>query len=78
MSNKLDDDSIMPWGMHKGKKMINVPAGYLLLMYEERKCSFDVKLYVEDNLAVLKKQRDDEKRTVVNHYERLKYNERFK
>lgn len=32
--NKLTDDSKMPFGCHEGKKMIEVPAGYLLLLWD--------------------------------------------
>lgn len=30
----LTDESQMPYGAHKGKKMANVPAEYLLFLYE--------------------------------------------
>ena len=26
----MTDDSVMPWGKHKGEKLANVPAAYLL------------------------------------------------
>ena len=50
------DKSIMPWGKYKGKKMANVPADYLLWVFENNKCSYDVALYVRDNMDVLQKQ----------------------
>lgn len=53
----LTDESIMPMGKHKGEKMIDVPAKYLLYMYESEMLSNErVKLYVEDNLEVIKQQ----------------------
>lgn len=50
----LNDDSIMPWGKFKGTKMGNVPAEYLLWLYENDKCDGPVKEYIEDNLDVIK------------------------
>ena len=53
----LKDTDLMPWGKHKGVKMANVPASYLLWLYEEGKCSGDVKDYIKYNLEVLQYQR---------------------
>lgn len=50
----LADESIMPYGVHKGKEMANVPASYLLWLYENNKCSGEVREYVKDNLDVIK------------------------
>uniref|UniRef100_A0A6M3LLS0 Putative quorum-sensing-regulated virulence factor n=1 Tax=viral metagenome TaxID=1070528 RepID=A0A6M3LLS0_9ZZZZ len=50
----LQDDSPMPFGKYKGDKMINVPASYLLWLYNENKCNKNVRDYIEDNLDVLK------------------------
>lgn len=50
----LDDDSIMPWGKFKGTKMGNVPAEYLLWLYENDKCDEPVREYIEDNLDVIR------------------------
>ncbi|MES2287619.1 MAG: hypothetical protein V4547_18130 [Bacteroidota bacterium] len=56
----LTDESLMPWGIYKGKlKMANVPAEYLLYLYEENKMSGDVLAYVKDNLEVLKQEIKD-------------------
>lgn len=52
----LNDNSIMPYGKHKGKAMANVPAQYLLYCYENNKCRPDVAFYVRDNQQVLKSQ----------------------
>jgi len=49
----MDDNSIMPYGAHKGTKMANVPANYLLWLLNNNKCSGDVKAYIEDNKDVL-------------------------
>lgn len=57
---ELTDNSLMPFGSHKGKTMANVPAGTLLWYYnnfttwnESQKL---VKEYIENNMEVLKQQ----------------------
>lgn len=52
----LKDTDLMPFGQHKGKKLIDVPAKYLLWLYENNKCSTAIKEYIIDNLEVLKKE----------------------
>lgn len=49
----LTDNSPMPYGKHKGKQMIDVPADYLLWLYDNGKCNGEVKAYVIDNHEVL-------------------------
>ena len=56
MKKQLTDESIMPWGKHKGAKMIDVPASYLIFMYNEKKVCPMVKEYIEDNLDVLNEE----------------------
>lgn len=51
---KLNDNSPMPFGMHKGKAMANVPDHYLKWLYENNKCTREVKEYIEENADVLK------------------------
>lgn len=50
----LTDESIMPWGIHKGSRMANVPAQYLIWLYENDKCRGEVKTYIVDNLDFLR------------------------
>jgi len=51
----LTDESIMPaWSKHKGKKLANVPADYLVWLYENDKCYPALKEYIESNLETLK------------------------
>ena len=46
----------MPFGRHKGKAMINVPAKYLLWLYNEG-CNHEaVKRYILENLDALNKE----------------------
>ena len=50
---KLTDESPMPMGQHKGTKMANVPAHYLLWIAEQRWCRNDIKVYVIENKDAL-------------------------
>jgi len=52
----LIDNSLMPFGKYKGTKMANVPASYLIWIYENNKCSIEVIKYVRENLDVLKEE----------------------
>ena len=52
---KLEDNSIMPFGMYKGVTMANVPATYLLWLYTQPTLLMPVKDYITDNLDVLRK-----------------------
>ena len=53
---ELTDESPMPWGMHQGKPMTEVPAEYLVWLFENNKVNGDVKRYIQTNLEVLKMQ----------------------
>lgn len=50
---KLTDDSKMPFGVHKGKALANVPDHYLRWLYENNKCNAQIRQYIEDNADVL-------------------------
>lgn len=58
----LTDDSILEFGnLHKGKTLANVPASYLLFVYENNyNTGKALRAYIEDNMDVLKKQRNEE------------------
>ncbi len=52
---KFTDESVMPWGMHSGKSMANVPARYLVSLLDSGKLSYGpVFDYVEENLDILR------------------------
>lgn len=55
----LTDDDIMPFGKYheSGTKMANVPAWYLLNLYESGRCFGEIKNYIQDNLEVLKQEK---------------------
>jgi len=50
----MKDTDIMPFGIHKGKAMANVPSDYLLFLYETGKLYGQVKDYVVENLDIIK------------------------
>lgn len=56
----MDDNSIMPYGKHRGEKLANVPAAYLIWMYDNKKLSPELKKYCEENIEVLKIQKKQE------------------
>lgn len=63
----MTDDSIMPFGKYKDEKLINVPASYLLWLNAqwddkppERDRDKELKKYIEDNLDVLRMERNRE------------------
>lgn len=54
---KLTDTDEMPFGKYKGIKMIDVPADYLLFIYNDREIAKgNVRDYILDNLEVLKEE----------------------
>lgn len=62
----LSDESLMPYGIHKGKKMANVPASYLIWLYDNNKCDKAIKWYIERNMDALQlelKQQENNKRS---------------
>lgn len=53
---RLEDGSRMPWGKHAGTRMVDVPAYYLLNMYDMGTLFGPVRVYVEENLDALRKE----------------------
>ena len=53
---EITDNTPMPFGKHQGKAMINVPAQYLLWLYNEGCSHPGVKKYIIDNLDGLRKE----------------------
>lgn len=42
------DTTEMPFGIHKGKRLANIPANYMLWLYRNGKCNIPLKLYIEE------------------------------
>jgi uncharacterized protein (DUF3820 family) len=55
----MTDNSIMPWGKYAGEKLCNIPASYLIWLYENNKCYGEIKKYIEDNLDDLKNEQNN-------------------
>jgi uncharacterized protein (DUF3820 family) len=49
----LTDQSPMPFGVHKGTDMEDVPASYLIYLHENKKTNPEVQEYIDDNMNVL-------------------------
>ena len=54
----MNDESIMPFGKHKGEKLANVPPSYLLWLFEEDKCYGELREYIVDNMESIKAERE--------------------
>lgn len=52
----MTDESLMPFGKHKGKKLGNVDAGYLLWLYNDGLKAGTLRDYIEDNLEALRNE----------------------
>ncbi len=52
----LSDSDLMPYGKYKDTPMGEVPADYLLWLYENNKVNGHVARYIEENLDTLKMQ----------------------
>ena len=53
----IDENIIMPFGKHKGKKLANVPASYFIYLYDKGVFEYGtIKMYVEQNLEQLRKE----------------------
>lgn len=59
----LHDSDPMPYGVHKGKDMEDVPAGYLLWLLDNQRATPPVESYIYRNMDVLLKQQKEESRT---------------
>jgi uncharacterized protein (DUF3820 family) len=56
MLENFTDETLMPWGKFQGEKMANVPAWYLIWLYEHQKCAGKLEEYIKDNLDVLREE----------------------
>lgn len=65
----LNDDSIMPFGMHKGKKMEDIPATYFIWLWSEGKAAknTDVGNYIVRNLDDLRTESSNEQKGIFKH-----------
>jgi len=50
---ELTDESLMPFGKFKGQKLIDVPARYLVWLYDNNKAFGVLKEYIRENMDAL-------------------------
>lgn len=55
----LNDDSLMPFGKHKGEQMSDVPVEYLHWYWHNGSSSGNVRAYIKENLEALKMENKD-------------------
>jgi uncharacterized protein (DUF3820 family) len=55
----MNDQDLMPFGKHKGEKMEDVPASYLLWLRDKGSFHHGVALYIEENFTALLKECPD-------------------
>lgn len=53
---KLTDESPMPYGKHRGTKMGNVPADYLIWLFDNNKTTGQLTVYIHENMDSLEKE----------------------
>jgi uncharacterized protein (DUF3820 family) len=58
----MNDDTLMPFGKHKGKKLSDVPHGWFIYMNDRHRLSGKLKEYAEETVPILRIQRDMNKR----------------
>lgn len=56
MINYLNDQSLMPFGKYIGKPMANVPAIYLLWLFDNGCTHNAVRVYISENIEALRKE----------------------
>lgn len=61
MAEIITDNSKMEFGMYKGYPLIDVPASYLIFLYDSGKAG-RYAAYIKENMDVLTKQAKKEKK----------------
>ena len=56
---QLTDSCPVPYGKYKGTEMANVPAEYLIWLYDNNKCDIRVRQYIEENMDVIQQELKD-------------------
>ncbi len=54
VSTKFTDQSLMPFGKHKDKKLADVPDEYLLWLYDNAKSWGQLKIYLRENIDAIR------------------------
>ena len=56
----ITNETKMPTGKYTGYLMSDIPAAYLIYVYQEKKCSWDVRKYIETNYDEIVKRGKNE------------------
>ena len=64
-SKSFTDETPMPWGKYKGTALANVPADYLIWLYDNNKAYGKLAYYIHRNLDVLRADAAREKAEVI-------------
>lgn len=57
----MNDNDLMPFGIHQGEKMANIPASYFLHLHRQGNISHEgVREYIKENLDVFKVEMERE------------------
>lgn len=59
MKRNTEKCPTMPFGKYKGRKLDNVPAGYLLYIYDNMRVFWELKQYIEDHYQILQKENEE-------------------
>ncbi len=62
----MNDQTLMPYGKHEGVAMANVPAAYLIYIYDTHKCDPVVRKYIHDNYQDLQAEVKSEETKRLN------------
>ena len=68
---KLTDSDIITFGIHVGKKLIDVPAKYLIFLFDNNKCNKELRAYIKDNMNVLRDEIRREEMKRQNYFDRI-------
>lgn len=55
----MTDESLMPFGKHKGERMMDVPVNYLHWFWHNGDKKSEVGKYIQENLSVLRTENPD-------------------
>lgn len=59
---KYTDNTVINFGKYEGFKLANIPASYLIFLYESKKADSDLREYIVDNLDALQFEMKQEKK----------------
>jgi uncharacterized protein (DUF3820 family) len=60
----LSDISKMPFGKFRGQKLEDVPASYLIWLYDNNKCNGELKEYIKGIYRLLEMEVENEKKGI--------------